>query len=102
MREPILLGWDNVCKGRSGVWLPRIAWSMVIGNIYNKNGMSYGVTGKHDGCRKEVPLRRFESGYGNNVRSWTIFLFSVEIIIFYYLPAVKVRRFLFLQYNLIN
>ena len=63
MREPILLGWDNACKGRSGVWLH----SLVDGNrqYIIKNGMPYGVTGKHDGCRKEVPLRRFESDYGN-------------------------------------
>lgn len=31
----------------------------------------YGVKGKHDGCRKEVPLRRFESGYGDNVTTKT-------------------------------
>ena len=70
-----------------------------FGDACNIHGMPYGVTGKHDGCRKEVPLRRFESGYGNNIQAYTNFLFSVEIIIFYYLPAVKVRRFLFLRHN---
>lgn len=37
-----------------------------MSNIVRAFILPYGVTGKHDGCRKDVPLRRFESGYGND------------------------------------
>ena len=49
-------------------------WRKQVGVTFSP----YGVKGKHDGCRKEVPLRRFESDYGDNIQYSFFIFFSVR------------------------